>query len=189
MNEILIEFQSESKALIVQLMQILESVEAEPSLYKSLEQYGQIVDRIMGAAKSLNQMIPHNAKLETIGNFAALGKVIGYKASQVGNNEQLVTVAVALLLDATEVLGQLNDTLLETGSTANGELLSDTFLDRLKWLATKFDETLRATLAIDKSSAKPSGKAAQPNATGPQAYQPVLNEIDAVLKKLGVKTN
>ena len=45
-------FKEESLELIEELLEILESVEEDITQNERLEEYGQIVDRIMGAAKS-----------------------------------------------------------------------------------------------------------------------------------------
>jgi hypothetical protein len=169
MDDILQDFVAESKELTAQLTEVLELVEEDPKLYKELEGFGQIVDRIMGSAKYLALDLPPEHPMHAIASFTELCKIIGYKASQVGNNENLTTTVAAFLLDATETLGELYDqTLADTkgGATA---LLSTTFLDRLRWLATKFDENLRASVAITKESAKST-----------------QDDIDAILKQMGV---
>ena len=56
-----------------------------------MEQFGQIVDRVMGAAKSINA--------QEIGAFCELCKVIAYKASQT-KDDRLLEVVVSILFDA-----------------------------------------------------------------------------------------
>lgn len=150
MDELLTEFQSEAKTLVGQLLAILEAIEGDYSQYKQLENYGQIVDRIMGTSKVLAGMVPELAKvMGTIGNYGELCKAVSYKASQVANNEGLYTVVVALLLDATEMLNEMISNLANHQKLDMKEFLSKTFLDRLQWVEKQFDAGLRGTLTSE----------------------------------------
>jgi hypothetical protein len=171
--EIVEEFQKESKGLISQMIAILEKCEGNFKQVKSLESYGQLVDRIMGAAKSLQVLETKAASgqptlLENIGNYSEICKAVSYKASQISSNEQFYDVCVALLIDGTEVLEKM-----VLGVSGGGpqikELFSRTFLDRLKWVSTQFAEDVRATLALDKQKTKMN-----------------QGDIDDLLKKLGL---
>jgi hypothetical protein len=53
MSEVVDEFCEESDGIYTELEEILESYEDEPDP-KKLENFGQIIDRIMGAAKSID---------------------------------------------------------------------------------------------------------------------------------------
>jgi len=56
-------------AIVLKLLAILESIEGNYSQFKRLEEYGQLVDRIMGAATSLSIAIPELKKvLDSMGN-------------------------------------------------------------------------------------------------------------------------
>ncbi len=170
MDEILIEFKGESNKLVKEMMEILEEVDGQFGHKFLLENYGQLVDRIMGGAKNLLTLgVSNNPNIEKIGKYAELCKVVGYKTSQV-DNEQLFTVAVALLLDATEML---EDMISKFGTEKEVDvkgILNKTFLDRLNWVATKFDEKLRASVAVKSDQ---GGKKSQ-------------ETIDSLLKQLGV---
>jgi len=170
MDDMLKDFCAESKGLIDQMAEILEKVEADPTQFKVLEEFGQVVDRIMGSAKFLALNYPPDHPIHGMANFAELCKIIGYKASQTNNNSNLITVVVAFLFDATEALATMTYVIDTDQTKMLNEVLTSTFLDRLHWLASKFDENLRATVAITKESA---------NST--QA------DIDALLKQMGVK--
>lgn len=155
MDELTKEFKQETEELVKQLIDILEEAEKKPYKLKLLEQYGQIVDRIMGGAKSLAvSETDHKIEIDKIGNYAELCKLIGYKASQVENNTQLVDICIAFLLDATERIQLFSSQLLDKGSVDVKSELSETFLDRLKWLETKFDENLRGSLNIKVNKEK-----------------------------------
>jgi len=173
-TEILKEFQIESKNLIQQITEILEKCEGDFSQVKSLEEYGQVVDRVMGGAKSLAMGLSGATSdhfIHKIGDYAALCKAVGYKASQIEDNEQFYDVAVAFLLDATEMLTEMIDKILETKPANFKDLFSQTFLDRLKWISSQFGAEYRAS--VDVKQATKVKKMSQ-------------GEIDNLLKKLGL---
>lgn len=169
-NEILKEFQTESKNLIEKMNSILESCEDDPSQVQRLEEYGQTVDRIMGAAKSLALMLPPDHLIHKIADYTAICKAVGYKSSQIRENDQFYDICVALLADGTEVLQAMIDGLSKP--VVVKELFSKTFLDRLRWVSGEFSANIRASVDVTKAS-KDKGKMSQ-------------SDIDALLKKLGM---
>ena len=88
MKEIILDFCNETIGLIDELESILEELEEDPTQHGKLEKFGQIIDRIMGAAKSL--------ALEEMANFCELGKAIGYQSGQV-EDPALLNVVIAVL--------------------------------------------------------------------------------------------
>lgn len=169
--EILKEFQLESKDLIRQMMDILEACEGDKSQEQSLEQYGQLVDRIMGGAKSLALQVHEGHLIHKIGDYSAICKAVGYKASQLKNNHQFFEICVALLLDATEMLEAMIDSITVTTNVEIKDLLSKTFLDRLRWVSDQFGTEYRASVAVKQ---------------GQQPKKMDQSEIDDLLKKLGL---
>ncbi len=87
-KEIVEDFVSESKSLIEELVDLLESIEGDFSQVKKLADYGNNVDRIMGGAKSLALMADADHALHMIADYSDLCKAVGYKASQIKDNEQ-----------------------------------------------------------------------------------------------------
>ncbi len=169
--EILKEFQTESKDLINQMMDILELCEQANAQEQSLEQYGQLVDRIMGGAKSLALQVQKDHLIHKIGDYAAICKAVGYKASQLKNNHQFFEICVALLLDATEMLILMIDSITIATKVEIKDLLSKTFLDRLRWVSDQFGTEYRASVDVKK---------------GQEAKKMDQSEIDDLLKKLGL---
>lgn len=166
-KEILKEFTTESKQLIDQLVDELETIEGNYDLVYKLEDYGQKVDRIMGGAKNLAVFAGPGHVVLLIGDYCSLCKIVGYKASQISNNEQLFNVCVAFLLDVTENLRAAIVALEKNEALAN-QTLSPTFVERLRWISDKFGEGFRTS--VDAGN---KGKLVQ-------------NEIDELLKKLGL---
>jgi hypothetical protein len=174
-NEILEDFKKESKTLLKEMNEILDKVEDNFSLVVDLEKYGQTVDRMMGGAKSLAKNFPEDFPPEhfihQFGDYAALCKAVGYKASQIKSNEQFFNVCVALLQDATDILSKMLATLGTANNLPISKILSKTFLDRLKWVSNQFGTEISATV-----SSAPTEKTAKMSQT----------EIDDLLKKLGI---
>jgi hypothetical protein len=169
-NEILKEFQAESKVLIGQMTSILESCEGHFDQVKRLEDYGLNVDRIMGAAKSLGLAVEDPGHLiHKVADYSAICKAVGYKASQIKGNEQFYDICVALLLDGTEVLQEMVEALNDSKFEIK-ELFSTTFLERLRWVSTQFGAEYRGSVDVHKQSRTRLNQV----------------EIDDLLKKLGL---
>lgn len=167
-KDIIKDFVSESKVLIQDLVELLEGIEGDFSQVGQLEEFGQKVDRIMGGAKSLALLVPADHPLHTVADYAALCKAVGYKASQIKNNEQFFDICVALLLDATETLSEGIENLANDSGDDIKDSLTATFLERLRWVSNQFGADVRASV-----DAKKDKKMDQ-------------NEIDDLLRKLGV---
>ena len=84
MKEVVDEFCEESDKIFLELESFLEDYEDEPS-GDILEKYGQTIDRVMGAAKSL--------EANMIGTYCELGKTISYKASQ-SDDQKLLDIVL-----------------------------------------------------------------------------------------------
>jgi hypothetical protein len=151
MDELLIEFKDETQKLLSDLEQTLQDLESDPSKSTGYEYFGQIIDRIMGGAKSLAVAIPQNANgLQTIGDIAEICKAISYKMSQTKNPE-LGKVVVAFFYDAIDSIQEQLESLLSKSKSAS----SVKFLERAKWLDAKFDPNLRSSVsATGKSGGK-----------------------------------
>lgn len=168
--DILKDFQLESKNLVAQMNEVLEKCEGDMSLAQGLEDYGMYVDRIMGGAKSLAMSIAEPTHIiHKIADYSAVCKAVGYKSSQVWDNEPFYNICVALLMEATEVLEHMVDLLLEDRSEPMLQMMNQHLIERLQWVSQKFGAEYRSSVAIDGK--KP--KMAQ-------------GEIDDLLKKLGI---
>lgn len=140
MKEIVDAFCEECRELIPELEEILEKVEDNPSESKELEKFGQIIDRMMGAAKSLGA--------PKIAVFCEMGKTIGYKAGQV-SDKALIEVVVAILFDALGLLDKMLASLERGDGEGLAGINTDAFVTRLNWLAQKFTHVTRSSVAID----------------------------------------
>lgn len=159
MKEILDDFCEEANSLFNLLENSLNLLEENPSNTKELEKFGQIIDRIMGAAKSIGAT--------EIATFCELGKAIGYKSSQI-KDIPLLEVVVAILLDSLDMLRKMNESLRTGNNLSMGQLNTKAFVTRLTWLSGKFKDIERASCAIDAG-----GNLSQ-------------NSIDELMKNLGL---
>lgn len=168
-KDIVKDFVIESKRIIHELVDLLESIEGDFSQVLRLEEYGQKVDRIMGGAKSLALLATLEHPLHMVADYAALCKAVGYKASQIQSNAQFYDICVALLLDATETLSDWVVALEEETPIEDlKQSLSSTFLERLRWVSNQFGADVRGSVDAQKSKKMDQ------------------NEIDELLRKLGV---
>lgn len=142
--EIRNDFCDESEELLEQMQELLEEYEDEPEELKKLETFGQMIDRMMGTAKSMG--------LTTVGTYCELGKVIGYKSSQ-SDNLSLNALAAGVLLDTVEFLqAMIAD--VRAGDLNPKAKDADRFVGRLKILSEKFKHIKRASVEIEGQNDK-----------------------------------
>lgn len=159
MKEIVNDFCQEADSLFDLLESSLQLLEEDPSNTKELEKFGQIIDRIMGAAKSIGAI--------EIATFCELGKVIGYKSSQ-NKDIPLIEVVVAILFDSIEMLRKMNESLRAGNDKCMNKLNTKVFVTRLNWLSLKFKDIERSSCVIETD-----GNLSQ-------------NSIDELMKSLGL---
>lgn len=168
-DPIIVDFIEESKNIIIDLNEALNHAEGGIRLSSHLETYGQMVDRILGGAKTLAMNVDGGHPIiEKIGDYAAICKAVGYKASQIKDNEQFYSVCVALLMDATEVLVEMLDALENGQAIDTKDMISQTLIERLRWASSKFSAEYRESVAVKKV---------------PKMNQ---DEINILLAKLGI---
>lgn len=169
-GDILKEFEIESKSLIESLIEILERCEGDFAQVKSLEQYGQTVDRIMGGASNIALVTgDSNHVIHKIADYSAVCKAVGYKASQIKDNESFYDICVALLLDATEALREMvNVCTDDQGQEKVRALMTPAFIDRLRWVSKQFSAEYSSSVGVKTTSSKMG-----------------QDDIDELLKKLG----
>jgi chemotaxis protein histidine kinase CheA len=145
MKEVVVEFANESLGLFKKLEEHLENLEDNPTSGHNLENFGQIIDRVMGAARSIGAT--------EIATFCELGKLIGYKSSQV-KDVPLLNVVVAVLFDAVDLLTKMMEKIKTGDDTQLKGLNTEAFVTRLKWLSEKFKDIERASCTIKKDDKK-----------------------------------
>lgn len=125
----------------------------------------------MGGAKSLALMAPPDHALYMVADYAALCKAVGYKASQITDNEQFFDICVALLLDATENLNHLIKN-VDKSEALLRDTIPQAFIERLRWVSNQFNDSYSMSVGAGGAT------------TGtPKMHQ---SDIDDLLKKLGL---
>ena len=167
-EDILNDFYDESNGLIAELVELLESMESDFSQIERLKEYGNKIDRIMGAAKSIALMAEPDHGLNLISDYTSLCKLVSYKAAEMKNNPKLYDVTVALLLDATEALKilipQVNIPMEELKKK-----ISPNFIERVRWISGQFTKQVDAPKVSNSTGTNPLGQ----------------GDIDDLMKKLG----
>jgi chemotaxis regulatin CheY-phosphate phosphatase CheZ len=160
----------DSKNLIKQMLDILEDIEGDFAQVKRLGDYGNLVDRIMGGAKNIAILADEKHASNLISDYAALCKAVGYKASQIKDNEQFYDICVALLMDATETLNNIVDCVDFDVETVK-KTVPITFIERIRWVSSQFSKEYRESVGS-------GGKVEEEK-------QLSQTEIDDLMKKLG----
>lgn len=143
MKEIVISFCDESDLLCKNLESTLVEFEDNLENTKLLETFGQIIDRIMGAAKSLEAKV--------IGQYCELGKMISYKASQTSDQKLLVIVA-ATLADTVEIVQSLLRSVRARQEEKSPEINIEAYNKRMTWLLEKLKNISRASVSTQENS-------------------------------------
>ncbi len=144
--EIIRDFVSESKTIVTECLNLLESIEGNFTQVTLLETYGNNIDRIMGGAKTLSLDQSEESVLSVISDYAAVCKNVGYKAAQITGNEAFFDICVGLLIDASEMLSRILDQ-AERPLAEVKKAIPDEFITRLKWVLQQFSENIRSTVA------------------------------------------
>lgn len=169
--ELIEDFVNEANGLFDQLEEILDELEDDLTNTAHLEKFGQVIDRIMGAAKSI--------EANEVAMFCELGKIIGYKSSQT-KEPALLNVVVAILFDAIDLLRKMVANLKTNDDSGLKDLSTEAFGTRLSWLSDKFKHIERASVAYKKPedvTKKDLGKKGQTMDQG---------SIDDLMKALGL---
>jgi chemotaxis protein histidine kinase CheA len=139
-EEIVQEFCSETKVLLSELEPLLEALELNPANLKALEDFGQKVDRIMGAAKSL--------EFHQMGIISEFCKTISYKSAQ-SKNTELIIIVVAFLFEAVEILNAMIENLQINKRAELDPLAIKPILSRLEFISGRLAHIQRSSVAIN----------------------------------------
>jgi chemotaxis protein histidine kinase CheA len=139
-EEIVQEFCSETKVLLSELEPLLEALELNPANFKALEDFGQKVDRIMGAAKSL--------EFHQMGLISEFCKTISYKSAQ-SKNTELVIIVVAFLFEAVEILNAMIENLQNNKRAELDPSAIKPILSRLEFISGRLAHIQRSSVAIN----------------------------------------
>lgn len=166
-NEIIDSFKEEAKGILSELESVIENLEEYEGEFPRalLEDFANKTDRIMGTANTFFTQYPEHEVFKQIGNFGALCKATGYKASTL-NHKVLIPIFAAFWADTIEIMEELCNNVdkpeqLQEINKKNAPVLHR----RLTWLAEQI-------VKITKTD--PNAEAAKIN-------------VDGLLRKLGIE--
>lgn len=166
-KEIIDGFREEANALLKDLRNIVERLEDSTSdefPKDLLEEFANKTDRIMGAAKTFEQMAPGHQVFTQIGKFSELCKATGYKASTL-NHQKLIPIFAAFWADTIDILEDLTQ---HCDDPEKVKEVTQAFIPplqkRLVWLAQQIVTITKGAGAVDQAK---------------------IN-VDGLLKKLGI---
>lgn len=136
-----------------------------------LLEFARIIDLIHQSSRTLGQGTDNHAHpIHRIGDYALICRAVAQQTAEITENETLYDTAVALLMDATEVLGEM----LAMGGAGDKiqedpvrKFLNQKLVERLQWLNYQF----RGMIPKNKL---------------PEDKKLNQGDIDELLKKLGV---
>ena len=167
-TEIIDSFKSEAKDILNELEAVIEELEEHTEGFPRnlIEDFGNKTDRIMGTANTFFAQYPEHEVFKQIGNFGALCKATGYKASTL-NNSGLIPIFAGFWADTIEIMKELSENVdhpekIVEINKKNAPLIHR----RLTWLAEQIVKITKADPLAD--SAK-------------------IN-VDGLLRKLGIET-
>ena len=142
-KEILDGFKQETKALLAELTEVVESLEEAgtgPLPAEKLSEFAQKIDRIMGAVTTMVQLDGALKPLGFVSTMAELCKKTGYQAARL-NQPALAAIFAGFWADVIEVIDEAV-ALVDTPEKIS-EVSADftpVLLKRLKWLSDKVAE-------------------------------------------------
>lgn len=159
-NEILLDYLTESLAVVEQALKVLDDMESDFSQIENFKVYANLVDRVMGTTQSIMMMIENNDKLQLVSDYTTLFKVVANQSLKLKEHESLYDIIVALLIDATETLNRI---LLNFDKSPEDikKMIQPAFLDRVRIVKSKLN---------------------------PQVNSVNQNEIDVLLSKISQKS-
>lgn len=157
-KEILEDFRTESTGLVNELGELVEELEDSAGNEfptDQLKEFSQKIDRIMGAAKTLDSFAPGHPGIVFLARVSEMCKTMGYQAAalQRGN---LVPIFAGFWAETVEVMQEVLSSLeSEPNTKAIIEKRSALLQKRLAWLAEKVapdsDEEKQKVVALLKN--------------------------------------
>lgn len=107
-KEIIESFKEEANIILNELTEVIEKLEEHEGDFPRalLEDFANKTDRIMGTANTFFTQFPDHEVFRQIGNFGALCKATGYKASTLNHNV-LIPIFASFWADTVEIMSEL----------------------------------------------------------------------------------
>lgn len=133
-------FLVESKRLADEMADILTAVEKKGAFEQAkLEEYSNLVDRIMGGAQSLAMAYPSTHPLHIIGDYCSFCKKISKKTAQIDSSDQFYNVCVAILQETTSTLKAVLQN-IDKPTDEIKKVMPEGMTDRLRFVFQQFSD-------------------------------------------------
>lgn len=166
-TEIVEIFKEEAKEVLAELEEVVEKLEETAGVFPRglLEEFANKTDRIMGTANTFYQQYPDYEVFKLLGNFGALCKATGYKASTF-NQIEIIPIFAAFWADTIEIMNEMVKNIDKPEVLALISKKSAPVLQkRLTWLAEQIVKLSKSDSNIQASKI----------------------DVDGLLKKLGIQ--
>ncbi len=166
-DEIIESFKAEAKGILSELEAVIDELEETTETFPRalLEDFGNKTDRIMGTANTFFGQYPEKEVFKQIGNFGALCKATGYKASTL-NHLELIPIFAGFWADTIEIMKDLCDNVDRPEALVEINKKSAPLLQRrLTWLAEQIVKITKAD----------------------QSTESAKINVDGLLRKLGIE--
>jgi hypothetical protein len=134
-------FVEESKKLCIEMEEILVKVEKQGVFeQQKLEQYSNLVDRIMGGARTLATEAGPGHALNLIGDYCSFGKKISKKTAEIDITDQFFSVCLAILHETTTTLKVILAN-IDQPSDKIKDKIPEGMVDRLRFVYQQFSDS------------------------------------------------
>jgi hypothetical protein len=134
------DFLIDSRFLTGQMKDLLETVQQDPDKQKSLGDFSNVSDRIMGAARSFGRAFPEGHPIHVISDCTSFLKKIAKNMVEIDNTDQFFMLCMNLLLETTTIVELLFDKIDQPMDEIR-KLLPAGLNDRLMVVYNQFSET------------------------------------------------
>lgn len=147
-DEIFREFIAESTTIVEEAIAILTEVEENPQEFLKLTVYSNAIDRVMGGAATVAMSFEQDHSVNLVRDYAAACKSLSLQVQEVSGNAELFRTLVALLLDATEVLGRILGNLNLSTSDIK-KVIPQNSIERVKVISDAFKKVKKVESQAD----------------------------------------
>lgn len=139
-DEILKEFEAESKTIVQDALLILNGILENLDQYRDLSIYSNAIDRIMGGAATVAIEYKPDHPLHLVKEYTLVCKVLSLQLAESDSNRELLKSCVALLVEATKIVEKLLRNLHLSG-TEIFSVIPQNFIGNFNKISDQFKQT------------------------------------------------
>ena len=139
-DEILEEFDAESKTIVQEALSILNTVLENLDQFRDLSKYSNAIDRIMGGAATVAIEYRADHPLHLVKEYTLVCKVLSLQLAESDSNRELLKSCVALLVEATKIVEKLLKS-LHLSATEISSVIPQNFIFNLSKISDQFKKS------------------------------------------------